>query len=247
MNEKIPKKIHYIWLGTKEFDKVSIKCMKTWKEILPDYEIIKWSDLECKDIINSNLYAKQAYELKKYAFVSDYLRLYILYNYGGIYMDTDVQIFKPIDKFLCDNAFSCFENNKQIPTALMAAARGNEWISMLLHYYDNREFINEFGEMDLTTNVEIISELSKKYGFKPNGQEQILRSGVHIYTKDYFCPIDTVNKKKDMFTENTYAAHLYNGSWRSPTRQKLSKIKKKLGINPYKILPKKIYDFITKI
>ena len=133
MNDtRIPKIIHYIWLGTRPLDKVSQKCMKTWGQYLPDYEVKRWGDNECRDIINSNLYARQAYEAKKYAFVSDYLRVYILYNYGGVYMDTDVQMFKSINRFLAHGAFTCFENKTQIPTALMASAKGNQWMKALL-------------------------------------------------------------------------------------------------------------------
>lgn len=247
METKIPKIIHYIWLGTRELDDTSKKCMKTWSEILSDYEVKKWGDAECKDIIQKNRYAREAYEAKKYAFVSDYLRLYVLYHYGGVYMDTDVQVFKSIDRFLNEAAFSCFENKEQIPTALMASSKHNEWVGMLLKYYDDIPFVKENGEFDLTTNVDTITNLSKDWGFAPNGEEQILKSGVHIYTKDYFCPIDTSNQKNDMFTENTYAAHLYNGSWRSPMRQKLSKIKKKLGIDIDKLLGAKFADWLRKI
>ena len=247
MEMLIPKVIHYIWLGTNEIDKISLKCMDSWSKILPEYKIVRWNDEKCKNIISKNLYARQAYEKRKYAFVSDYLRLYILYNYGGVYMDTDVQVFKSIDKFLENDAFTCFENRESIPTALMAAKKGNKWIEKLLHYYDNRAFILENGQMDLKTNVSIISEMSKKWGFIPNGEEQILDIGVHIYTKDYFCPIDTKDKRKDVFTENTYAAHLYNGSWRSPLRQKLSKMKKRLGIDIEKYLPPNILKLLRKI
>lgn len=227
----IPRKIHYIWLGNRPLDKVSLKCLKSWEYFLPDYEIVRWGDKECETIIQGNKYARQAYDAKKYAFVSDYLRVYILYHYGGIYMDTDVQIFKPIDRFLVDRAFTCFEDKTHIPTALMAAGKGNQWMKALLAYYDDRDFIDAEGVMDLTTNVISITNISQQMGFVPNGEEQIFADGVHIYTKDYFCPIDTKNKSNDVFTENTYAAHLYNGSWRSPLRQKLSKYKKKWGIN----------------
>lgn len=247
METLIPKIIHYIWLGTRELDKTSLKCLNSWSKILPEYEVIRWDDKKCKDIIDKNLYAKQAYEKRKYAFVSDYLRLHILYNHGGIYMDTDVQVFKSIDKFLNNDAFTCFESKENIPTALMAAQKGNRWIEELLHYYDDRAFIMKNGQMDLKTNVSIISEMSRQWGFLPNGEEQILDIGVHIYTKDYFCPIDTKDKRKDVFTENTYAAHLYNGSWRSPLRQRLSKIKKRLGIDIEKYLPSNILNLLRKI
>lgn len=243
---KIPKVIHYIWLGTRDLDRTSLKCMETWKKYLPDYEVRRWGDAECMEMIRANKYASQAYDAKKYAFVSDYIRVYVLYNYGGIYMDTDVQIFKNIDRFLNDDAFSSFEDANHIPTALMASAKGNEWMGMLLHDYDNREFINKDGKMDLMTNVEAITNLSLKVGFVPNGKEQIFSSGVHIYTKDYFCPIDLIDRRNDIFTKNTYAAHLYNGSWTSPTRRFLSKIKKRIGINTNK-LPNWIQIILRKI
>lgn len=246
-NQRIPKKIHYIWLGTRKLDKLSEKCINTWKKILPDYEIIKWDDEKCLELINQNEYAKQAYEAKKYAFVSDYLRLYVLYNYGGVYMDTDVQVVKSIDSFLTENAFTCFENKSHIPTALLASEKNNTWIGMLLKDYDNRKFIDDSGNMDLTTNVDRITKLSFDWGFVPNGEEQILQSGVHIYTKDYFCPLDTLASKNDKITDNTYAIHLYNGSWRSPIRRKLSAIKKKLGINPDKLFGKRISKLLRKL
>lgn len=243
---KIPKTIHYIWLGNRPFDKVSIKCMNTWKKYLPDYELIKWDDEKCKEIISSSKYASQAYAAKKYAFVSDYIRVYVLYHYGGVYMDTDVQIFKNIDRFLYDEAFTCFENATMIPTALMACAKGNDWMKALLEDYEERFFIDVNGNMDFTTNVTAITNRSLQMGFIPNAKEQIFGPGVHIYTKDYFCPIDTYSNN-DVFTDNTYAAHLYNGSWTSPTRRKLSKLKKKLGIDIAKYFPDFLLNLLRKI
>ena len=247
MDTKIPKLVHYIWLGSRPLDNLSKKCMKTWSEFLPDYSIVKWGDAECINIINNNSYAREAYNAGKFAFVSDYLRVYILYHYGGIYMDTDVQIFKPLDRFLNDDAFSCFENQTHIPTALMACTKGNAWMKMLLDDYNERHFVKPDGGFDLRTNVEVITELSKNWGFIPNGEEQIFNSGVHIYPKEFFCPIDTKDARLNVFTENTYAAHLYNGSWRSPLRQRLSKIKKTLGIDPEKLFGEKIYNLLKKI
>ena len=247
MDTKIPKIIHYIWLGTRPFDKTSLKCMESWKKYLPEYEVRKWGDAECRDIINANRYAREAYERKKYAFVSDYLRVYILYHYGGVYMDTDVQIYKPLDRFLNEEAFTSFEGGGNIPTALMACAKSNRWMKMLLDDYDNRPFLREDGSMDLTTNVITITELSIPWGLVKDDSEQILQDSVHIYPHEYFCPIDLMNEKNNAFTENTYAAHLFNGSWRSPLRQKLSRIKKKLGINPEKLLGKKMYERLKRI
>lgn len=242
---KIPKIIHYIWLGPKPLDKLSEKCMKTWEKVLPDYEVIRWNDEKCKSIIENNDYAKQAYEAKKYAFVSDYLRLYVLYNYGGIYMDTDVRVIKKIDEFLQFSAFTSFQDDTMIPTALMGSEKGGKWVGRLLEYYDNKTFINSEGNYDFTTNVTTITNMSEEFGLVKNGKEQILKDDVHIYPREYFCPLDTRNSKNNKITNNTYAMHLYNGSWTPWYRRTLSKIKKKMGINVEKILGKKLYEKLS--
>ena len=153
---KIPKLIHYIWLGPKPLDSLSKKCIKTWEKILPDYKIMCWNDENSLDIIKNNKYAYQAYKAKKYAFVSDYLRLYALYHYGGIYMDTDVKVVKNIDSFLKYSAFTSFENDSMIPTALMGSEKHGEWIKYLLEYYDTNEFILDNGNYNFTTNLSLI-------------------------------------------------------------------------------------------
>jgi len=243
--QKIPKIIHYIWLGSNSLDKLSQKCMNTWEQILPEYKIVRWDDEKCIDIINNNKYASQAYEAKKYAFVSDYLRLYILYNYGGIYMDTDVKIIKNIDRFLKHSAFTSFQDDTHIPTALMGSEKKNKWIGKLLSYYDNNQFIDDDGKYDFTTNVEIITNMSEEFGLIKNGEKQVLFNDTYIYPREYFCPLDTKNSKNNKITENTYAMHLYNGSWTPWYRRILSKIKKKTGIDPEKILGKKLYEKLT--
>ena len=112
MDIRIPKVIHYCWFGRGKLPKLAKKCIKSWKKYLPDYKIIEWN--EDNFDINSNQYVREAYEAKKYAFVSDYVRLYALYNYGGIYMDTDVEVIKSLDEFLIHEAFSGFESPKDI-------------------------------------------------------------------------------------------------------------------------------------
>lgn len=238
----IPKKIHYIWLGGKPLDKISQNCIQSWKEHLSDYEICCWDDEKCFSIINGNTYAKEAYEKKKFAFVSDYLRLYVLYYQGGLYMDTDVKVLRNLDNFLHHGAFTCFENKEMIPTALLGAEKGNGWIEKLLLDYENLHFLKEDGQCDFTTNVMRISAISSKCGFIPNGKYQIFDDNVHIYPKEYFCPLDTLDSKNNCFTENTYAVHLYNGSWTPMWRRRTSKIKKALGLNPEKILGERLYN-----
>ena len=109
----IPKVIHYCWFGKKPLPPLAVNCIDSWKKFCPDYEIIEWNEKNFD--INSNTYVREAYENKKWAFVSDYVQLYALYNYGGIYMDTDVQVLKPLDAFLNDQAFSGFEAYDRVP------------------------------------------------------------------------------------------------------------------------------------
>ena len=240
----IPKIIHYCWFGRGVMPELAQKCIASWHRYLPEYEYRLWNE-DTFDV-SSVSYVREAYEARKFAFVTDYVRLWALEKFGGVYMDTDVQIFKNIDRFLYDEAFTCFENATMIPTALMACAKGNDWMKALLEDYEERFFIDVHGNMDFTTNVTAITNRSLKMGFVPNAQEQVFGPGVHIYTKDYFCPIDTYSNN-DCFTDNTYAAHLYNGSWTSPTRRFLSKIKKRLGLDLDKLLPSIIVKLIRKI
>ena len=227
--KKIPKTIHYCWFGGNPLPNIAVKCINSWKKYLPDYEIIEWN--EDNFDVNSNLYVKEAYENKKYAFVTDYVRLLVLYNYGGIYMDTDVEIIKNIDVFLDNNAFSSFENNNYIPTGIMAAKKGNKWIKMLLDEYDDLKFIKDDGTFDLTTNVIRITEATiKNYNLIPNDTFQDL-GDVVLYPHDYFCPKNWFSGKIEI-TSNTYAIHHFNGSWHSKREQRQNK-KRVEYINKY--------------
>ena len=210
----IPKTIHYIWFGRGKKNKLIEECMKSWKKFCPDYEIKEWN--EDNFDINSNQYVKEAYENKKWAFVSDYVRLYALYNEGGIYLDTDCELVDKIDEFLKDPSFSGYESDEFIPTAIMGAEKENEWIKILLDYYDNKSFYNEDGTMDLTTNVITISNITKeKYGVNYDGEVIDVQGVLKIYPKDYFCPKDA-NSGIINFTPNTKAIHHFNASWVSP-------------------------------
>lgn len=224
--DRIPKTIHYCWFGRKPKPEQALTCIESWKKHCPEYELIEWN--EDNFDINQNLYVKQAYEAKKFAFVTDYVRLYALYNYGGIYMDTDVEVVKPLDRFLVHSAFSGFENNNCIPTGIMAAEKGNQWVKDLLDEYKDVKFIKEDGEYDLTTNVVRITNLTKeKYGIKLESSYQDLNDIVVMYPYDYFCPKDWYTGKINC-TENTHTIHHFSGSWHNEEQKETTeKLRKK--------------------
>ena len=207
----IPKIIHFVWVGGKPLNEMAEKCIASWKKYCPDYEIKRWD--ESNFDISENKYCKEAYDNKKWAFVSDYIRLRVLYEFGGIYMDTDVEVVKPLDGFLNLPAFSGFESEKEIPTGIIAAEKNNLWIKNLLDDYVGRHFVKEDGTLDYTTNVTLITENTKKQfpNLQLNNTLQELRD-VTFFPKDYFCPLSYKDRKLHK-TNNTYTIHWFNGSW----------------------------------
>ena len=151
----IPKKIHYCWFGGKELPELAKKCIASWEKFCPDYEIIRWDESNFN--INICKYVTEAYQNKKFAFVTDYVRLYAMHTQGGIYMDTDVELTKNLDIFLDNQGFSGFESEEHIPTGIMASEKGFSLFEELLSYYTDRSFVKEDGALDTTTNVEIIT------------------------------------------------------------------------------------------
>ena len=220
----IPKRIHYCWFGRNPKPKLAEKCIKSWKKHCPDYEIKEWNE-DNFDISEAPLYVQQAYESKKWAFVTDYVRLWAMVNYGGIYMDTDVEVIKSLDAFLKHDAFSGFESKVCIPTGIMSCKKGFPLFEELLHEYDSIPFILSDGSFDMTTNVTRITNHCSKYGFVSNGEYQIIK-GFALYPSEYFCPKDFstgITKK----TKNTYTIHHFNASWHSEEQRKKTKIRQK--------------------
>ena len=203
----IPRIIHYCWFGGKELPELAQKCIATWKDKCSDYQIMRWD--EATFDINSVPYVKEAYENKKFAFVTDYVRLWAIYNYGGVYMDTDVEVCKSIDVFLDEYAFSGFESYTDIPTGIMAGEKNLQIYKELLDYYTDRHFVKENGELDLTTNVTIFTEIFEKKGLTRDNTKQTI-DGYTFYPKGYFCPND---KDRLHRKEQIYTIHHFAGSW----------------------------------
>lgn len=212
----IPKKIHYCWFGRNPMPELAKKCIDSWKKYCPDYELIEWNETNFD--LTLNAYVQEAYNAKKWAFVTDYVRLYVLVNYGGIYMDTDVEVIGSLDKFLDNEAFSGFETPKSIPTGIMAATKDFSLFKELLATYDERHFIRADGSFDLTTNVYSITKYCLEHGLVLNNREQCIE-GFRLYPNDYFCPKD-VQSGVITLTENTHTIHHFSGSWNSDREKK---------------------------
>ena len=206
----IPKVIHYCWFGRGEKPELAKKCIESWKKFLPDYKIKEWN--EDNFDINCNLYAKEAYESRKFAFVTDYVRLYAIYNEGGIYMDTDVEVLDNFDKFLHHHAFSGFETDGNVPTGMMAGEKGSVWAKELIDMYNNRKFILEEGSFDMTTNTVVITRYMLEKGLVQNNTYQDFDGLCTMYPAEYFCPKDH-RTGKIKCTKNTVCIHHFAGSW----------------------------------
>lgn len=220
----IPKVIHYCWYGGKPLPELSRKCLASWKKYCPDYKIIRWDESNT-DLYN-NQYVREAYENKKWAFVTDYVRLKVLYELGGIYMDADVQVIAPLDKFLNNKAFSGFENEKQVPTGIMASEKGNDFIGFLVRDYDDKHFLKPDGSIDMTTNVDTITNLAVKKGLLLNNKLQTV-DGFTFYPKDYFCPKDSRTLKVKL-TKNSATIHHFAGSWENPFVNRFKSMTKRI-------------------
>lgn len=207
--EKIPKIIHYCWFGKGEMPSLAIKCINSWKTHLSDYKLIRWS--EDNFDINYNPFVKEAYDNNKFAFVCDYVRLYALYNYGGIYLDTDVEVIKAMDPFLMHEAFIGFETQDRLSTGVIGSVKENEIIGQFMDYYKDRHFVKKNGTFDMLTNVAIITEYCVNLGIKTNNELQS-HQGLTIYPKTYFSPLSWNTEKTD-FSDETYTIHYFAASW----------------------------------
>lgn len=207
----IPKIIHYCWFGDKQIPKQNRIWMESWKKFCPDYQIIEWN--ESNYDVSKNLYMRQAYEKRKWAFVSDYARLDIIEQYGGVYLDTDVELLKNIDILLKNEAFCGFENKKYVAFGLgFGAVKNHELINELKNDYKGRPFVFKSGETNETPCPIYQTELLEKYNLKRNGQFQILKN-ITIYPVQVLCAMSPYSFKVMNNLENSYSIHHYTGSW----------------------------------
>lgn len=214
----IPKVIHYCWFGRNPKSGLILECINSWKEHCSDYQIIEWNE----DNFDVNVcdYVKEAYNAKKWAFVSDYARLFALYNYGGIYMDTDVELLKPLDVFLREKMFTGYETNDSPITALMGAEPHSDFVFQLMSYYDDKHFQNTDGSLNLVTNTHIISDAVLAQGLIPNGKKQTV-GGMTVYPSIYFCP-NNISRIFNIPSRQSYAIHHFDQSWKSEKKDSMS-------------------------
>lgn len=221
----IPKKIHYCWFGRGKMPELAQKCIASWKKYLPEYEIKEWN--EDNFDLDMYSYVREAYDNRKFAFVTDVVRLYALYHEGGIYMDTDVEVLKPLDEFLQYEAFSGFETKNAIPTGLMASQQHHPLFRELLDEYNGIHFVLSDGGFDYTTNVVRITNACLKHGILLNNTLQTI-NGFTLFPKDYFCP-KSYNDGKIYLTNNTATIHHFAGSWKSSKSRFIDRIRPVIG------------------
>ena len=227
----IPKKIHYCWFGGNPKPDSVQKCINSWKRFCPDYEIIEWNesnfDIHCMPFV------EQAIEAKKYAFASDVARLMVVYENGGLYFDTDVEVVRNFDDLLENKAFLGFENNEYVASGLGFGSEADvEFFKRHIDAYRNEVFIKEDGSFNMLGCPRVATKLLVERGLVQNGQEQLV-DNVRIYPTDYFNPFDSITGKLNK-TNNTYSIHWYDASWSDISKSKLKFnrfIRRILGVN----------------
>ena len=204
------KTVHYCWFGRGEKPKFVQKCIASWKKHLPDYEIKEWNednfDITCCDFV------KEAYSDRNFAFVSDYVRACALYNEGGIYFDTDVEVLKKFDRFLDDKFFAGFEEKAFVGTCVMGAEKGSPIFEEYLSHYKNAKYLNPDGTKYSDTNVVLLTSLLENKGLVRDDSEQTVDGYIKIYPRTFFSPYDYINGIS-YITDDSYAIHHFKQLW----------------------------------
>lgn len=235
----IPKIIHYCWFGGNPLPSLAVKCIASWKKYFPEYEIREWNeenfDLNCCD------YVKEAYSAKKWAFVSDYARFWILYNYGGLYFDTDVEVIKNMDDIIERGAFmGCETLDKCAPGLGLGVNSGLDLYKEILDNYSSSHFLNDDGTYNYLTVVDRTTEVLKKYGFRDINEVQKI-ADIYIYPTEYFCPMDYSTGNLNI-TNNSRSIHWYDASWLDEKMKK----RRSRGVKIQRIFPGRIGKRIAK-
>ena len=238
----IPKIIHYCWFGGNPLPVQAQKCIDSWKKYCPDYTIKQWDETNFD--LSYCTYVKEAVESKKWAFVTDVVRLYALFNEGGVYMDSDVEVLKPLDDILKYKAISGFQDKDYIPTGIMASEKGHHLIKELLDQYNDIHFIKPDGSLDMTTNCVRITDTLLAKGLVLNNTLQEVDEFT-LFPLDYFCAKDVITGKVNI-TSNTYTIHHFAGSWTTASNRRNTKIHcwfmrlfgEKIGTSIYNVIRK---------
>lgn len=243
----IPKIIHYCWLSKDPIPEAFQEYVASWYELMPDYEFMKW-DFSCFDI-NSSIWVKEAFENKKYAFATDYIRLFALYNYGGFYLDMDVEVLKRFDPMLDLKSVLGWQHGKEgLEVAAFGVEKKSRWIKYCLEYYHNRSFILDDGKFDLEVLPNIVHKtiVKTKYSIvdvdniKEAKAIETRKNCIPVFSESFFSP-KSYSDGKIYLTKDTYCIHHFDGSWVS----KMSKLKLSLWrCSPYYI--RKIIKLLAK-
>lgn len=234
----IPKKIHYCWFGNNKKSKLILKCIESWKKYCPDYEIIEWNESNFN--ISCCEYVKSAYEQKKWAYVSDYARFYVLNKYGGIYLDTDVQLLKPLDELITIGKFAGFAKDDIVNTGLIMATEKDDWLCKnILESYANEQFVWNDDPSKILAVGRRVTRILVENNLKCNGQQQNIKDYT-IYPAYYFNPTNgDMHKKVD---KRAYSIHHYAATW-FPTNLRIrNTIRRFIGHDNLKI-----YQSIKKV
>lgn len=205
------KMLHYFWFGHNEKPELVRKCIASWKQKMPDWQIIEWNETNYN--VNCIPYSKEAYEAHKYAFVSDYARCKVLYEQGGVYLDTDVEILRSLDDLVENNdGFMGFELDESVaPGLIMGAIKGEPILREICEQYEKTHFLLAAGKRNMKTIVEYTTEILIQHGLVLNGQKQKIGCFT-IFPREYFAPFDVYTEQL-VITDNTYSIHHYTATW----------------------------------
>jgi len=216
----IPKKIHYCWFGGKPLSSLAEACIESWRKYCPEYEIIEWNESNVD--INISFFVRDAFNAKSWAFVSDYVRLYVVYHHGGIYLDTDVEVIKSFDDLLPCQAFIGFEGNEYINTGSgFGSIKGFHLLDGMMRMYEKLDFNSIKDSLAKVSSPILITQLLEKHGLMKNGEKQHIE-GLTVFPEDYFCPKNPITRITNI-TKNTHSIHHYNASWVSAEEKALIK------------------------